>query len=276
MQLVLTRNLWGLADDPAQYAEALTGVAAAGYDAVACPVQLIPDKARFADALAASGLEYIPQAFSFGATYDDHLTMFEQAIRAAAEFSPRHVICQAGPDGWSTDDALRFLRDALKIGEAVGVTCAHETHRGRILYSPWVARPLIEALPELRLACDLSHWVCVTERAAMSEALLTLLGSRALHIDARVGHEEGPQVPDPRSPRYEKHLQLHEQWWRTIWDARDAAGQAALTVAPEFGPPPYQPVDPWTGEPLADVNELNDWMAARVKERFRPVVTVPS
>lgn len=269
MELVLTRNLWGLADHPDQYAEALPAVAAAGYDAVACPVQWLPDAALFADALAASGLSFVPQVFTGGRSVDEHLASFEEGLGAAAAFSPRHIVCQSGRDGWSSDEALRFFVEALRIEDAVGVTVAHETHRGRILYSPWVARPLLESLPALRVACDLSHWVCVTEALRLSDSLLALLGTRALHIDARVGHEEGPQVPDPRAPRYESYLEVHEQWWQSIWDAQEAAGADAMTIAPEFGPPPYQPVDPWSGEPLADVNELNDWMAARVKSRFR-------
>ena len=268
MRLVLTRNLWGLEDRPDRYADALAGVAAAGYDAVACPVQSIPDSGRFGAALAESGLEFIPQVFSSGRTAGDHLAVFERGLRSAAQFAPRHVICQVGLDGWSGDVALRFLGDALKVEESVGVACAHETHRGRVLYSPWVARPLLEAHPQLRVACDLSHWVCVTERAALPDSIVGLVAARALHIDARVGHEEGPQVPDPRAPRYSSHVEAHENWWQRIWDVQDSAGTAALTIAPEFGPPPYQPIDPWSGEPLADVNELNDWMAARVRERF--------
>lgn len=268
MRLVLTRNLWGLEDRPEQYADALAGVAAAGYDAVACPVQALPDAARFAEALAESGLEYVPQIFTAGRTVAEHVDVLRTALESATAFSPRHAICQAGRDGWPTDDALAFFGDALKVEQELGVPCAHETHRARILYSPWVSRPILEELPDLRVACDLSHWVCVTERAQLPDALVDLLASRALHIDARVGYEEGPQVPDPRAPRYAGYLETFERWWQAIWDERTGAGQEALSIAPEFGPPPYQPVDPWTGNPLADVNELNDWMASRMRARF--------
>ena len=55
MQLVLTRSLWGLERDPIRYGAAIRGVAASSpiWDAVSCPVQLIPDLAEFSRLVAA-------------------------------------------------------------------------------------------------------------------------------------------------------------------------------------------------------------------------------
>jgi hypothetical protein len=59
----------------------------------------------------------------------------------------------------------------------------------------------------------------------------------------------------------------HEAWWDRIWDARRAAGAAELSVTPEIGPPPYQPVD-LDGRPLADVAAVTAAMATRLRARY--------
>ena len=60
----------------------------------------------------------------------------------------------------------------------------------------------------------------------------------------------------------------HERWWDQIWEAQALAGQEVSTMTMEFGPPNYQHTDPKTGEPLADVWEVNHWMARRLQARF--------
>lgn len=268
MRLLLSRNLWGLEDDPARYGRALADVAAAGYDAVSCPVQALPDGDAFAAMLADSRLEYVPQLFTFGRTVEEHLQSLRDGLVRAAPFSPRHVVAQSGRDHWAFGEAVAFFRQALDMAAELGLTVAHETHRGRILYAPWVAQRVLAEVPGLPLSCDLSHWTCVAESMRIHDAVLHVVAGAAIHVDARVGFEEGPQVPDPREERYAAHLQAFEGWWDTVWEARRSAGAEALVMAPEFGPPPYQPIHPATGEPLADVNQLNDWMATRLRRRY--------
>lgn len=41
-----------------------------------------------------------------------------------------------------------------------------------------------------------------------------------------------------------------------------------LTINPEFGPVPYQPTDPHSGEPLADIWEVCLWMTRRFRARW--------
>ena len=71
-------------------------------------------------------------------------------------------------------------------------------------------------MPELLLCADLSHFVVVTETHPadwkLTEAI-DALADRVIHIHARVGYEEGPQVNDPRvsiqsktkAPEWEDH-----------------------------------------------------------------------
>jgi hypothetical protein len=91
---------------------------------------------------------------------------------------------------------------------------------------------------------------------------------RCIHIHARVGYEEGPQVPDPRAPEYQYCLDAFERWWQLIWDAQDARGLAASTLTPEYGPPGYLHTLPYTRQPVVDLGEISDWQARREAARF--------
>lgn len=145
---------------------------------------------------------------------------------------------------------------------------AHETHRGRTFYNPWTTARVLEGVDGLQLCCDLSHWVCVCERLLDDEGILRLCAQRCLHIHARVGYEEGPQVPDPAAPEYRPHLEAHERWWDMMWDQQEKRGMAATTLTPEFGPPAYLHTLPHTNVPVADLWAVCNWQAARQKQRF--------
>jgi hypothetical protein len=146
---------------------------------------------------------------------------------------------------------------------------AHETHRGRALYNPWITRRLLRHFAPLRLCCDFSHWVCVCERLVDTEIdILRECAARCIHLHARVGYEEGPQVPDPRAPEYQRHLEAHERWWQLIWEAQAAAGHLRSTLTPEYGPPDYLHTLPYSKMPVANLWEVCDWQAQRSAARF--------
>ena len=121
---------------------------------------------------------------------------------------------------------------------------------------------MLGALPELRLTCDFSHWCVVCERLPDDEAALSLAIQHARHLHARVGYAQGPQVPDPRAPEYETELLAHESWWRRIAAAVAARGEV-VTATPEFGPDGYLHHSPFSNQPVADLAEINRWMAHR-------------
>jgi hypothetical protein len=121
----------------------------------------------------------------------------------------------------------------------------------------------------LKLCCDYSHWVCVCERLIDDElGILRKCATRCLHLHARVGYEQGPQVPDPRAPEYERHLAAHERWWRLVWQAQRKRGDAVSTLTPEFGPPLYQHTLPFTAVAVSNLWEICDWQAARQAANF--------
>jgi hypothetical protein len=128
----------------------------------------------------------------------------------------------------------------------------------------------LEALPELRLNCDFSHWCCVCEQLVMDALpeLLSLCAERADHVHARVGYAQGPQVPHPGAPESATALAAHLRWWREIWKSRRARGESICTVTPEFGPDGYLHTLPFTNQPVADLWSLNTWIADHLRQKF--------
>ena len=97
--------------------------------------------------------------------------------------------------------------------------------------------------------------------------LFELASSRSRHLHARIGHEKSPQVTEPSDPAWEEHVALYRRWWQISVDASVKRGEA-LSISPEFGPPPYMHAEPFTGQPSGDIVGANQWMRARLEEWF--------
>jgi hypothetical protein len=213
-----------------------------------------------------TGGSYVPTSTSPG----QHLDDFRHKAEASLECTPLFFTVLAGCDGWPLAQSVDFFGRAIEIANELGVTASFETHRSRATFTPWITRDLLLQLPALRLTCDFSHWCCVCERLVLDGEpdLLALCAERAHHIHARVGYDQGPQVPHPDAPEYHAALGAHERWWDAIWDAHDRAGRACTTMTPEFGPDRYLHTLPFSDAPVASLDEINHWMAARQRERF--------
>jgi len=263
MKLSLFASAWAFGGLAACQREVESGI----FDGVEGPP---PETAAQANELSRSGLPYIAEICSGGSyapassvSVESHFQDFRSQVSHALEANALFCSCLVGSDSWPLPVAIDFFGRALEFGKIVGTELSFETHRSRPTFHPWLTAELLRALPELRLTCDFSHWCVVCERLPDDEAVLELAISRARHVHARVGYAQGPQVPDPRAPEYEAELLAHEGWWRRIAIAAAKRGQASLTVTPEFGPDGYLQQAPFSKRPVADLGELNRWMAQR-------------
>lgn len=217
-----------------------------------------------------TGGDYAPPT---GVSEKRHFADFESGVERALEAGALFATCLAGSDSWPLSQAIDFFGRAEALARRRGLRVTFETHRGRPTFNPWATRDILRALPELRLTCDLSHWCVVTERLVDDDEALELALSRARHAHARVGYAQGPQVPDPRAPEHRADLERHEAWWSRIWEHAAAREEALVTMTPEFGPDGYLHTTPFTRTPVADLGEINRWMAARLRERFASFVS---
>jgi hypothetical protein len=176
----------------------------------------------------------------------------------------------AGSDLWEFGESVEFLTKAYAMAQGYGIRVGYETHRGRSLFHPVVTKNLLAEVPPIELTLDLSHWCNVCERLVLDELpeILALAAERALHIQPRVGYDQGAQVPDPRAPAYQTAVQAHLRCWQAVWESQRARCFTVSTMTPEFGPDGYLQVHPFTQEPVADLWELNRFIAEVIRKVF--------
>ncbi|MDB9741379.1 sugar phosphate isomerase/epimerase [Akkermansiaceae bacterium] len=232
---------------------------------------------QFADSLAEHKLELIGEIFTGGnyvpdpsASPENHLDDIKRKLELTLPLNPIFINTQAGLDAWPLKTSIAFYEKVLALAEEHETTISIELHRSRITHSPWVTRDIIAELPDLPLTIDFSHWCCVAERLIMNDEpeLLQNLAKQTHHIHARVGYDQGPQVPDPRAPEYEKEVTAHINWWKTIWAYLQTTQKTEFTTTPEFGTDGYLHLEPYTQRPVADLWEINCWMAEKVKSEW--------
>jgi hypothetical protein len=214
-----------------------------------------------------TGGGYVPD---FAATMEKHIDDFREKAEAALECSPLFLTVLAGSDAWPVAQNVDFFGKLLEITGKLGIGASFETHRSRPTFNPWNTRDLLLQLPLMRITCDFSHWCCVCERLVLDDEpeILTLCAERAQHIHARVGYAQGPQVPHPAAPEYKPELEAHERWWDAIWNVHQKDCHAITTMTPESGPDGYLQHLPFGGGPVANLDEINSWMASRQRDRF--------
>jgi len=274
MRLLLLRSLWTNGFD---LEAALSDCRSGAFDGVEGPLpEEAESRAVFVDRLRTAGVPFVAEITTGGGyvpqhrSQERHLDEFKRKAEAATEAAPLFLTVLAGCDAWPIGQSIGFYGTALEFAAELGVSVSFETHRSRPTFTPWATRELLEQLPTLRLTCDFSHWCCVTERLVLDEEpeLLALLAQRVHHIHARIGYDQGPQVPHPAAPEHAAALAAHERWWDQLWAGQTEAGETLITMTPEFGPDGYLQSAPFTQKPAADLNEINHWMAARQRERF--------
>jgi len=261
--------LWGYEDEDFEhYCERLS---AAGFDGMELNLAEDPAEAeKQITLLAENDLEYIAQhSGTRMADFETHERHYRASIERIAAFKPQLISAHTGRDFFTFEQNLRLIDIAAEIGDACNVPIVHETHRGRFPFSAALTFQYLEQRPGLRLTADFSHWCCVSESFLQDQKIsVDAAIERADHIHARIGHDQGPQVNDPRAPEWKETVDLYLGWWERIIETHTAKGSAILTITTEFGPPPYAPVHLHTQKPISDQWELNLHILNLLKKKY--------
>lgn len=208
-----------------------------------------------------------------GSNYDVHEASFRKNIDAtsgALPQKPLYVNCHSGKDFFSFIQNRRLIEYTLDRSAKTGIEILHETHRGRMCFAAHITRQFLEQYPAMGLTLDISHWTNVHESMLDDQQdNVSIALQRTRHIHARIGHEEGPQVNDPRAPEWDYTLKKHLEWWDTVLRHRETAGAKQMTFLTEFGPPNYLPALPYTQQPVADQWSVNTHMLKLLKARYQ-------
>ncbi|NNE37728.1 MAG: sugar phosphate isomerase/epimerase [Gammaproteobacteria bacterium] len=275
MELKVFMTLWGYTGS---IQEAVQHAIDSGYDGIEGPVPGSSEAVNlFGELLESHSLAYIAEIATAGMfvpdrtlPVDDHLADIKHNLERLKPLNPVQVTCLGGCDAWDVEKSAGFFKNAMGLADRFQRNISFETHRGRSLFNPWVTRDICNRIPDLRLTCDFSHWYVVCEGIQpYDESIIRELVPHAQHIHGRVGYDQGPQVPDPRTEIYLKFLQQHLNWWRWIWEHHALAGFESTTMTPEFGTDGYDYRDPVSGECLVEPTILNDWMNYKLRNEYR-------
>lgn len=151
----------------------------------------------------------------------------------------------------------QWMRDA----ERVGVPLLFETHRDCTLNDLYYTLQLIEAVPEMRLCADLSHYVIDREMpiplSERDRGFIQTILERSDCFQGRVSNREQIQI-QIEFPQHQVWVEQFKRWWGEgikAWRHRNVT-DATLNFLCELGPPPYAITD-------ANGHELSDrWQEA--------------
>ena len=165
-------------------------------------------------------------------------------------------------------EMIPIVEGWLRVADQEGMPIQFETHRNCITNDLFTTVQLLDAVPAMRLAADLSHYVVDREMPcpppAALQALITKVLERSDSFQGRVAARGQIQIP-LGFPQNAKWVELFRRWWRegfSAWQARHRTDEAALAFLCELGPPDYAIT-------AADGRELSDrWEEALTLSRW--------
>jgi hypothetical protein len=200
--------------------------------------------------------------------FDEHMLLYEKHLRNASELNPLFVNSQTGKDYFTFHENCLLIEKALEIENQTGVPIIHEIHRGKFTFAPVLIGSYIDRFPQIQFGTDFSHWLTVSESTLqdpVQSAIVERVIKHSGHIHARIGHEEGPQISDPRAVEWEYVVNLHLEWWQKIIANARNTKRDVFTITPEFGPVPYMPKLPFTQMPIGNQWETNLYIMDMLK-----------
>ncbi|KAJ5757380.1 uncharacterized protein N7511_006074 [Penicillium nucicola] len=185
-----------------------------------------------------------------GTKVDHHLTNYRNFLQSVEQLKPSYMNFQSGEDIWDVEESIKFYKGTLAVDQELGVSGRvwHETHRNRSLFTPYATRRILEAVPEIRINADFSHWMVGCERVLdLSEGdkiMMNAIIPHVYHIHARIGTTQASQCPEPTNAVFNEERECFERLWKQVIAARvqDSGPDSRLIFVPEYGPFPYHPI----------------------------------
>lgn len=269
MQLKILCTQWGNEHLPLE--DFFSNVKEAGYDGIDTWMpEDINEKKKLISLLDSYKLDIIShQHQATGDNIKDYCKSLEYHLSYALECNPLLINSHSGRDYFTMEEQLKVIDTVEAFSVKNNITVAHETHRGRIGFSPYNAMELFNLRPSMKITADFSHWTCVTESfLAHSSTIVQEAIKRTKHIHARVGYTQGPQIPDPRLAVWQQPVEFFLNIWGEIIAYQKTQKSEFFTITTEFGPPPYMWTNSSDNLPIVSQWEINLFMKELLQRRF--------
>jgi sugar phosphate isomerase/epimerase len=169
-------------------------------------------------------------------------------LEMAREMNACHVNALGTEIPLSVAEGAATVEQWLSEAAVVGIPLLFETHRDSLLNDLGYTLQLLDAVPEMRLCADLSHFVVDRElRLPLSDLNRDYI-NRVLHrsdcFQGRVASSEQIQVQID-FPQYQRWVVQFRTWWADGirgWRKR-SSDDATLVFLCELGPPIYAITD---------------------------------
>lgn len=139
--------------------------------------------------------------------------------------------------------AIPVIRKWIEMSDQIGMPIHFETHRNCITNDLFATLSMLDAIPEMRLAADLSHYMVDREfklpLAKWERDLMSRCLARADSFQGRVASRQQIQLQID-FPQHAKWVTLFQEFWReglADWRTRNAEGDVVFLC--ELGPPEY-------------------------------------
>jgi hypothetical protein len=232
--------------------ETFDRVAAAGFDGMAIDLGALTLEQAQATVphFARTGLRGLVTAFPRS------IEELRPALHLARAIAAPFVVVVGQVMPLAVADMAPVVRDWLRLAADEGVPIQFETHRNCITNDLFATIQLLDAIPDMRLSADLSHYVVDREMPCPPppalQALVERVLDRADSFQGRVAARGQIQVALD-FPQNAKWVRLFLDWWRqgfSQWLDR-AEDDDALVFLCELGPPDYAITDA-RGQELSD------------------------
>jgi hypothetical protein len=148
----------------------------------------------------------------------------------------------------SVDGMIPVIRKWIDMSDEIGMPIQFETHRNCITNDLYATLCLLDAVPEMRLCADLSHFVVDREFKLpldhRDQGLIQRIIDRSDSFQGRVASRQQIQL-QLDFPQHAKWVELFQGWWRDglqSWRQRNADGDCIFLC--ELGPPEYAMTGP--------------------------------
>lgn len=142
---------------------------------------------------------------------------------------------------------IDVIKEWLDMADQVGMPIQFETHRNCITNDLYPTLQLLDAIPEMRMCADLSHYVVDREFwFPLSERDLGLISrvlARADSFQGRVASRQQIQL-QLDFPQHQKWVALFKDWWAEGFALYRARTDADCIFLCELGPPEYAMTGP--------------------------------